>query len=126
MIRLTLPWDVLVSDNKRKRYRRRSVGANAWADYKAARDAIHSHGLKQVRERPAFTEKVWVRYDFYLPNARRRDCSNLLKAINDGLNGVVWADDSQIRDLGYIVHPPDGSPARVEIRVGRGMHRGAA
>lgn len=42
---------------------------------------------------------VRVHLRIYLPNARRVDIDNLAKAILDGLNGVAFADDSQVCDL---------------------------
>lgn len=33
------------------------------------------------------------------PNVKP-DCSNLVKAIEDALNGILWLDDSEIIDLG--------------------------
>ncbi len=32
----------------------------------------------------------------YFPDARRRDADNVLKSVCDGMNGVVYADDSQV------------------------------
>ncbi len=34
-----------------------------------------------------------------VPCPRRPDCSNLLKSIEDGLNGVAYLDDAQITDV---------------------------
>ena len=118
MISLTIPWEALASDNKR--HARRGGRGHGWA-YKAAREAIGYCGLEQCPE--PFTEPVWVRMDFHQPDNRRRDCSNFLKVIGDGLNKIVWQDDSLIKDMGYLVHPPDGTPARVDIRVGKGRHK---
>jgi len=116
MLKLTIPWACLCSDNKR--HTRRGGRGHGW-EYKAARDAINLAGLDAIRgERPRFSEPVWVRLDYYLPDLRRRDVSNTVKVLFDGLNKVVWADDSLIKDFGFLVHPPDGSEPRVEIRVG--------
>lgn len=36
---------------------------------------------------------------FYLPTKRRMDLDNLLKAVLDGLNGIAYADDSQVCEV---------------------------
>lgn len=42
--------------------------------------------------------KLFVRFDIYEPDSRRRDLDNLLKAPFDALTKVgIWEDDSQIR-----------------------------
>ena len=33
---------------------------------------------------------------FTRPNRRRVDCENLVKAVNDALNGIAFVDDSQV------------------------------
>ena len=47
---------------------------------------------------------------------RRPDCDNLLKAVMDALNGLIWTDDARIVDMrvqkDYAIGPP-----RVEISV---------
>ena len=44
-------------------------------------------------------EPVSVTVAVFMGDARRRDLDNCIKAITDGLNGVAYADDSQIVDL---------------------------
>lgn len=122
MIRLTIPWECLASANERNT--RKGGRAHSWS-YKHALQSIHSVALDQVRgERPHFTEPpLWYRMEFHQPDNRRRDCGNFTKCIEDALTGVVWKDDSHVRDMGLLVHPPDGSKPRVEIRVGQGRHQ---
>ncbi len=43
------------------------------------------------------------------------DCSNVLKAIEDGLNGIVWKDDSQASDI--IVRRRYSDAPRVMVMV---------
>jgi len=53
-----------------------------------------------------------------VPSATRPDRVNLVKAIEDGLNGILWLDDSQVWDCNARkwFHEQGGEP-RVEIRV---------
>ena len=64
----------------------------------------------------AWNGPVRVSRRFYLPDARRRDEDNLIKSINDGLNGVVWADDSWIKSASVDVLIDRERP-RVELEI---------
>lgn len=114
MTRLLIPWAALVSDNRRNA--RRGGRAHAW-DYKAARDTIRAIAHGTMRYTDPLDGDVAVHLDFHPPNARRRDASNLLKCLLDGLSTVVYADDSQVKSLSYLVHAPDGTEPRVDITV---------
>jgi len=50
-------------------------------------------------------QNLSIELDFYLPDRRGRDWDNLGKTVCDALNGIAYADDSQIKD------------ARVRLRV---------
>lgn len=52
----------------------------------------------------------------YEPDARRRDLDNQAKTVLDAMNGVVWADDSQIDAL-TVVRRLDRERPRVEVLV---------
>jgi len=41
-------------------------------------------------------EPVHVRIALWFADARRRDLDNCIKTLTDGLNGIAYADDSQI------------------------------
>lgn len=53
---------------------------------------------------------------FFLTGRRRRDGDNLLKAVQDAGNGIVWADDRQIVDGRYRVHYGQAEDA-IELTV---------
>jgi len=48
---------------------------------------------------------------------RRRDLDNLVKAVLDGLNGVLWQDDSQVSDQRGVRTEPGPERTRVEVEV---------
>lgn len=112
---VVLPWDVLVTVNRRSINRK--VLSN---EYRKAKEAIYMIACGQVRgERPRFpTEAVDVVLDFYVPDFRRRDFTNYYKLILDALEGVVYADDFQIREITGRRHDPtDDTAARCEVTV---------
>jgi len=51
---------------------------------------------KARRAIPMTFGPVAVEVACYFPDARRRDCDNVLKAVLDAGNGVVYLDDSQV------------------------------
>lgn len=120
-VRIVLPWGALASSNQRNKRR----GGKAHADaYRASLDAIYLTAMAQLRQHgvrlPAFTEgDVAVSFYFYPPDRRRRDESNFLKALLDGLNGVAWRDDSQVVEWCGSRCATDPKKPRVEIELNR-------
>lgn len=114
-MKLTIPWKHLASSNLRNK--RRGGRGHAWA-YKNALQAIELHAMDQVRgERPRYPTgnlTAWLR--FYPPDRRKRDVTNLVKGLLDGLEGVVYTDDYQVQCLHVIRMGPRDEP-RVEITV---------
>ncbi|NBW20503.1 MAG: RusA family crossover junction endodeoxyribonuclease [Caulobacteraceae bacterium] len=49
------------------------------------------------------------------PKLPRADCSNVLKGIEDSLNGVAWIDDRQVGKV--IIEKSFGTEARTTIRI---------
>lgn len=49
------------------------------------------------------------------PVMPRADCSNVLKGVEDALNGVAWVDDSQIGRL--LVEKSYGPEGRTTVRI---------
>ena len=52
----------------------------------------------------------------WMPDRRRRDVDNCAKSICDGLNGIAWADDSQVSEL-TIVRRLDRLRPRAEVSI---------
>ncbi len=53
----------------------------------------------------------------YPPTRRVPDGDNVLKAIQDALNGLAWNDDRQATVGSYETKPPDPERPRVEVEV---------
>lgn len=65
-----------------------------------------------VRPKSHF-RKSGVRDD--APRLPRPDCSNVLKGVEDALNGVAWVDDSQVGKV--IIEKTYGTEARTTVRI---------
>lgn len=59
----------------------------------AAKAAIKAQGWKKT-DRP-----VRLTVAIYRSSAREADLTNILKAIEDSINGLVWDDDSQVVEI---------------------------
>lgn len=72
---------------------------------------------QQQLDYPVFLdEPLSVVYQVYPPDKRRRDLSNILKALEDSLNGFAWTDDYQISQ--FIVHrKPSSKPGKVVVSI---------
>lgn len=70
----------------------------AWQSYvaMAAESAMREIGRYN---QPFNTGVLRVQLDFYLGNNRRVDLDNLAKAVQDGMNKIVYGDDLQVVDL---------------------------
>ena len=53
----------------------------------------------------------------YPANARVPDGDNVLKAVQDGLNGLAWSDDRRSKMGSYDTREPDRENPRVEVTV---------
>ena len=51
------------------------------------------------QHRPDDTHQYGLACVFFAGTRQRRDVDNMLKLISDGLNGVAWADDSQVAEV---------------------------
>lgn len=83
-------------------------------------------GIEATSRWRKMLESVWLKtgtfalgVTAYVPDRRRRDLSNIEKSIEDGLNGVTWDDDCQIKRRleGGIEYDKD--EPRVEVVVRR-------
>lgn len=61
---------------------------------------------------------LWMKMEFYVPNKIRRDGGNMAKAIEDALNEIVYADDSQVKSCYWSVDLDKENP-RAEVSIGR-------
>jgi Holliday junction resolvase RusA-like endonuclease len=112
-VSVVLPWACIASDNLRK-----GLDRTLYAKYKRRRDNAHLIAMTSVdTPHPVFPdEPLRITLDYYQPNIRRRDLSNTFKMVFDALEGVVYADDYQIKEGGWADIGVSDNP-RVEITV---------
>jgi len=114
-----LPWSITVNGNpipkgRPQFYMGRAVTPEATRNYEAL---VRSAAAICWQGDPT-TEPVRVELRFWRGDKRRCDIDNLIKAVLDALNGVVWEDDEQIIELlAYKNH--NKSRPRVDIEVTR-------
>ncbi len=78
----------------------------------AARVRMNRLGNVDLPKEPTYK----VRLQFFCSDRRRRDIDNLEKLVLDALEGVVWANDSQIEDLHSTVTRASPLPfTRIEV-----------
>lgn len=115
-MKFNLPWAVLAQVNHRLIPRNRGRGLTLSGQYRHKKQAASMIAASQANGEP-IEGPVSVVLRFYEPNRRRRDPSNLVKLIEDALDGIAYHDDSQIHRetwerAGVCKHDP-----RVEIEV---------
>lgn len=111
-------FEILSKPQPKQRPRRDSTGK--W--YTPTKTANYEKlaGLSALCERPRgwdLTRKYSVKITLLCPDRRHRDLDNIGKSILDGMNAIVWADDSQI-DTFHITrtHRP-GKPWHTLVEV---------
>jgi len=73
---------------------------------------------KQAVKQKPINGQVAAKFRFYLkPKGRNPDLSNLIKAIEDALNKIVWKDDVQVRHIDASMIISKDEPERAEVMV---------
>ena len=70
---------------------------------------------------PCAEDGVSVRVDIYPSNRKTPDVDNVLKAVLDALQGVVYQNDRQVTQAAVTRHPV-GADARVDVTVTLPVH----
>lgn len=101
-----------------------------WHTPKTTRDyenAIGIHAMEarlrhdrdaHVNHQPPWPMNARYRIEcaIYLPNERRVDCDNVLKAVGDSMNGSIYLDDSQVIETATLKRLDRENP-RIDVRV---------
>lgn len=109
---IVFPWPMLVSVNDR------AGGMVGWtsAKYRRRLEAMTGSAKVQAAGWPKLTGPVRLAVWYHPPDERRRDCSNLDKAIMDALIGSVYEDDAQVVEwAGYKMAVSADPRAVVEV-----------
>jgi len=63
-----------------------------------------------------FEYKIGIRARIYFKDARRRDIDGPLKSLLDSMNGIIYKDDSQVREIN-IIKDIDRDFPRIEVEI---------
>lgn len=93
---------------------------------RAIRDAYINSGGKHFGDKPLYLEihayralpKSTPRYVESEPDIHKPDGSNILKSVEDALNGIAYDDDRQIVDARVIKMPRTRCREHLEIEIG--------
>lgn len=110
---LKLSFDLPPSLNRLYRAGRGKVYLSA--NGKAYKESTILMARSQMDGQEPLSGNIAVQMEVY---GSRLDIDNNPKIIFDALNGVVWNDDSQIKELHIYRHPDDGDK-RVELIIWR-------
>ena len=114
-MRLTLPWSVLVSDNAKHG----GMVGRLTRRYRFGKEALSMVVMSQVRgTRPLYTSvPLALVAEFYPPDLRRRDVTNLCKLMFDAMQGIVYDDDRYLFDVRLLRRAPCAKNPRVELEI---------
>ena len=98
MLTITLPWPPSVNGYWRHPNKGKLAGRSLIsAEGRAYRNAIKRQAIAEAWGKVPVGARVSVQIDAWMPDRRRRDLDNILKATLDSLTHAgVWQDDSQI------------------------------
>jgi crossover junction endodeoxyribonuclease RusA len=82
---------------------------------KANKDAMGWEIKQAWANKPFLKCPIRLKIDLYWPDMRRHDVDNI-KALLDSMTGIVYEDDSEIKELWIAKHHDKKNP-RVEIEV---------
>lgn len=96
-------------------FRGRRILSRSGKSYKSAVGWLASQVMRTTGFDLVQKNDVWVQIDFYFAT-KRGDIDNGVKAILDGMKGVVYTDDGQVQKL-VVYKFKDAENPRTEIQV---------
>lgn len=114
VITLSLPWEVLVSDNQK--YGIAQGRLILTKRYRDAKEAITVHAMRIPASQRPLDGRLRLEATLHEPDdIRSRDIANFAKLTHDGLNGMLFHDDAQLDEVCWIRGAMDKANPRVDI-----------
>lgn len=122
-IRLVLPWSALCSDNDK--YGAAIVGGRdnprpkllLKPDYREAKRKTAEIGAEAMQGHGPIARPLALIARVYVPNDRLHDVVNFAKCAHDGLERVVYANDTWLHDARWIRAGVDVDHPRAELEI---------
>lgn len=112
---LTFPFECLVPSNQRTAFIQGSHRLSP--KYRQALEHADLLAMKQANAGDVYEGEVFVHLKVWMPDRRKRDVSNLAKLPLDAMEGYVYEDDLQVKDLRVTEAGLDRENPRMEVRV---------
>ena len=96
----------------------RMTRRSKWVDPQAQRYLDYKEFIGWLAKRhfsKVFTGPIKLCVEAYIDGGRPGDLDNIVKSVQDGLNGIAWKDDRQVVEIHAKRHK--GAPERVEVAV---------
>lgn len=113
MVSFTIPGNPVPKGRPRVLRSGRTITPKRTVEYEAK---VHTHASTAMEWNDPTANDVTMTVRMWFKDKRRRDIDNAAKSILDGMNDVVYVDDSQVVELHlYKAHDKDNPRAEVEV-----------
>lgn len=114
-VTIRIPWSALVSDNEK--YTVANGRIVLTEGYRTAKKAIGERAADAMGGFPHYSGPLTLTARVWMPDNRPHDLTNFCKVVHDGIEHVVYHNDSQLHDVRWIRAGVDVDAPRCELTI---------